>query len=61
MKRSELERLLRDNGCYPLNKGTRHDKWYSPISGLVVLLPRHQAKEMAIGTVREILKTAGLL
>ena len=51
MKRSELERLLRDNGCYPLHKGTRHDKWYSPISGLVVLLPRHQA----------ILKKAGVL
>ena len=53
MKRSELERLLRDNGCYPLHKGTRHDKWYSPISGLVVLLPRHQAKT--------ILKKAGVL
>ena len=60
MKRGELERILRAEGCYPLNTGKKHDKWYSPKTGLLVLLPRHEARDIPIGTVNVILKKAGI-
>ncbi|MBO4605731.1 MAG: type II toxin-antitoxin system HicA family toxin [Bacteroidales bacterium] len=61
MKRGELERILRQNGCYPLGTGKKHDQWFSPKSGLKILLPRHTAREIPVGTLRIILKKAGLL
>ncbi|MBQ9309264.1 MAG: type II toxin-antitoxin system HicA family toxin [Bacteroidales bacterium] len=60
MKRGELERILRSNGCYPLKSGKRHDRWYSPKTGLVIIIPRHEAKEIPVGTLRVIVKQAGI-
>ncbi|MBQ4418011.1 MAG: type II toxin-antitoxin system HicA family toxin [Synergistaceae bacterium] len=57
---SELERLLKSYGCYPLGKGTKHDKWRSPINGHNFLIPRHQGKEVPVGTLNDILKDAGI-
>lgn len=64
MKGSELERLLKSYGCYPLTekarKGTKHDKWFSPINGQIFTVPRHKGKEVADGTFWSILKDAGI-
>lgn len=62
MKVSELKRLLKRAGCYECRTGTRaHDEWYSPISDSRFRIPRHDTKEIATGTMRNILKQAGLL
>ena len=60
MRGAELERLLKSYGCYPLDGGTKHDKWFSPLNGKKFLVPRHKGKEVALGTLRQILKDAGI-
>lgn len=60
MKGSELERLLKKKGCYFLEEGTRHEVWYSTINSSEFMVPRHEGKEVAIGTVHKILKDAGI-
>ncbi|WP_075572711.1 type II toxin-antitoxin system HicA family toxin [Colibacter massiliensis] len=60
MKISEPAKLLRKNGCLKLRSGSRHDIWYSPITGNELQIPRHNAKEVKTGTVQAILKDAGL-
>lgn len=52
--------MLRKNGCYVVENGAEHDKWYSPISDEYFRVPRHPSKEIAKGTVNKILKDAGL-
>ena len=59
MKLSELLKLLRKNGVSFVQHGKRHDLYYSPITGKTFPVPRH-AKEVAVGTVKSILKDAGL-
>ena len=61
MKTSELTRLLTKAGCKLTAHGTRHDEWYSPITGKTFYVPRHGAKEIPGGTARNILKDAGLI
>lgn len=60
MKTSELIKLLKKNGCYPVAHGAEHDKWHSTITGKDFCLPRHRAKEIPTGTLNNILKDAGL-
>ena len=60
MKTSELTRLLTKAGCKLTAHGTRHDEWYSPITGKEFPIPRHDAKELPSGTANRILKDAGL-
>ena len=60
MKVSELTKLLKKNNCYLAEHGKEHDKWYSPISNRFFMIPRHQSKELPNGTLRNILKDAGL-
>lgn len=60
MKYSELKKLLKKNGCYFVEHGKEHDKWYSPITGKYIRLLRHDSKEAAKGTLDSILKDAGL-
>ena len=59
MKLSELLKLLRKNGVSFVQHGKRHDLYYIPITGKTFPVPRH-AKEVAVGTVKSILKDAGL-
>ena len=59
MKLSELLKLLRKNGVSFVQHGKRHDLYYSPMTGKTFPVPRH-AKEVAVGTVKSILKDAGL-
>ena len=60
MKVSELKKRLRKGGCYQLSSGKEHDVWFSPITNAKIRIPRHQSKELAIGTLNTILKQAGL-
>lgn len=59
MKTQELIKLLRKNKCYVLRNGSRHDIWYSENTQKQFVVPRHKA-EVPIGTLRHILKDAGV-
>ena len=59
MKTQELIKILRKNGCYISRNGSKHDIWYSEITNKEFTVPRHKA-EIPIGTLNNILKTAGL-
>ena len=60
MKTSELTKLLKKNGCYLTDHGTRHDEWYSPKTGKHFNVPRHSSQDVKIKTLNSILKDAGL-
>ena len=60
MKISELLKQLRQAGCYIVEHGKEHDKWYSPITKKHFRIPRHPSKEIPTGTLRNIEKDAGL-
>ena len=60
MKTSELTRLIKKIGCYMVEHGGEHDVWYSPVTGKEMQIPRHAAKEIAIGTAKKIMRDAGL-
>ena len=60
MKVSELKRLLKSYGCYEWAPGKEHDVWFSPISKAKMRIPRHQAREVPVGTLTSILKQAGI-
>jgi predicted RNA binding protein YcfA (HicA-like mRNA interferase family) len=60
MKRGELEKILKKNGCYPLKAGNRHDRWFSVKTESIIVIPRHYSKEIPSGTLNNILKQAGI-
>ena len=60
MKTAELIRLLKKHGCYLLRHGSRHDVYKSPITDTELMVGRHPKEEVATGTVRRILKDAGI-
>ena len=49
MKRTELERHLRDHGCLLHHHGGNHDVWLNPANMRKVSVPRH--REIKNGTV----------
>ena len=55
MKRSELEKRLKEAGCFLARSGTNHDKWVNPKTGIFDWVPRHSG-EVATGTALAILK-----
>lgn len=58
MKQSELLKLFSKNDIKLLQHGKRHDIYYSPITKKQFPVPRH-AKEIAIGTLKSIMRDAG--
>ena len=60
MKYSELEKLLRKNGCYQIREGKRHEIWYSPKTGKQFTIGRHESQDVRKGTLKQILKDAGI-
>ena len=61
MKYNELEKLLRTIGCYPMRKQQAgHPLWYSPKTGKFFQTSNHQSQEVAPGTLKKILRDAGL-
>ena len=59
MKTPELLKKLKKSKCELIRSGSRHDIWYSPITGKQFTVPRHKA-EIPTGTANKILKDAGL-
>lgn len=60
MKYSELERKLKKHGCYWVYDGKKHPIWYSPISQKEFQLSHHKSEEVKIGTLKSIMKDAGV-
>lgn len=60
MTYGELKRRLKKIGCYLDHEGKRHEIWYSPITGKRFQVGRHNTEEVAIGTLKNIKKDAGL-
>ncbi|MBQ9320939.1 MAG: type II toxin-antitoxin system HicA family toxin [Eubacterium sp.] len=60
MKTSELTKMLRQNGCFLVEHGAEHDKWYSPLTDKYFRVPRHPSREIKSGTAQRIMKDAGL-
>lgn len=59
----ELEQKLQKYGCYELygKQIHEHPTWYSPITGKKFAMSNHKSKEVASGTLRTILKEAGII
>ncbi len=61
MKYTELERLLTSHGCYCTGRQANgHPLWYSPTSKLYFRMSNHKSQEVPKGTLRQILKEAGI-
>jgi len=60
MKYSELERHLKNQGCYCVENGANHPIWYSPITNKIFPLSYHKSQEIRYGTLRGICKKAGV-
>ncbi len=61
MKYKELERKLKASGCYPLDKQrSGHPLWYSPMTDTEFRMSNHGSEEVATGTLKTILKMAGV-
>lgn len=58
MKKSELERELKECGWYFDKQCGNHERWTN--GDLFVMVPRHQGKDLAKGTAKSILKIAKL-
>jgi mRNA interferase HicA len=57
MKRRELEKRLRQIGCYLKREGGAHSLWINPRTGVVEAIPRHT--EVKEPVARKILKELG--
>lgn len=61
MKYNELHKRLKKFGCYPTgNSIAGHPEWYSPITGKYFPTSNHGSKEVAPGTLRNIIRDAGI-
>ena len=60
MKFSELEKILRKGGCKIHRQGSSHCIWYSEITKRKFSVSRHKTEEVPIGTLKSIMRDAGL-
>lgn len=60
MKYSELEKRLKQAGCYILKEGANHTIWFSPITGKKFPVGRHKTQDVPNGTLKSIQKAAGI-
>jgi len=42
MKKRDLERHLKAQGCYLFKQGSRHEKWINPKNKKKTVVPRHK-------------------
>lgn len=54
MKKSELERKLKSQGCYLASHGKKHDKWINPKTGAFDFLPRHAVEVPDRNSIEDI-------
>lgn len=59
MKYNELVKLLKSNGCSFYRNGANHEIWVNK-KGQKFPIGRHGTQEVAEGTLRKILKQAGI-
>ena len=60
MRTHELERKLKNAGCYLMEHGKRHDHWFSPVTNRKFMIARHGAKEVPVGTLKSISEQSGV-
>ncbi len=61
MKYSELEKKLKKAGCYDTGEQMNgHPVWYSPITDQKFKTSNHKSQEVKKGTLKSILKSAGV-
>ena len=60
MKYSEVERKLKNAGCYEAGEMNGHPLWYSPIANKYFKMSHHKSKEVANGTLKSISKDSGV-
>ena len=61
MKYNELERLIKKAGCFDTGEQHNgHPVWESPKTGKRFRMSNHGKQEVATGTLKAILKAAGL-
>ncbi|MDR0836511.1 MAG: type II toxin-antitoxin system HicA family toxin [Tannerella sp.] len=60
MKYSELERKIKPFGCRWYEDGSKHPIWISPITGNKFAMSYHKSEEVKSGTLKSILKLAGV-
>lgn len=58
MKRNELLRYLREQGCEQLREGARHSWWHNPVLNKRSAIPRHT--EIKNSLVIKICKDLGV-
>ena len=58
MKRSELERYLRENGCQKLREGAKHSIWEKTGTEKKAAVPRHN--DIKRNTARRICDDLGI-
>lgn len=56
MKKRDLERHLREHGCYLFRQGSRHEIWFNPLTNETSAVPRgNEVKEFtAKGICKEL-------
>ena len=55
MTAREIEALLQRNGFQMVSQKGSHQKWRHPETGLQVIVPKHQGRQLPLGTLRNIL------
>jgi len=60
MKYSEVERKLKEAGCYFNKQGKEHPEWYSPITKQKFRMSNHKSEEVKTGTLKSISKASGV-
>jgi len=60
MKCSELLRILKKDGWYPISQKGSHIKLIHDNRKGIVIFPNHGSQELGKGTVKKILKDAGI-
>ncbi len=60
MKCSELFRLLKKEGWYPISQKGSHVKLKHDLREGVVIFPNHGSQELGTGLEKKILKDAGI-
>lgn len=58
MKRNDLIKHLRRNGCYLKREGASHSLWCNPLTGHVEAVPRHT--EIPNRLIRKICKALSI-
>ncbi|MGI6243804.1 MAG: type II toxin-antitoxin system HicA family toxin [Prevotella sp.] len=61
MKYNELEKRLKKAGCYDTGEEIAgHPQWINPKTGIKFAMSHHHSREVATGTLNQILRAAGL-